>query len=59
MRCASPPDSVPDARQREIPQADIVQERRRSRISFRMRVAISDCCFVKVFGTSANHSLAP
>jgi hypothetical protein len=48
MRWLSPPDSVPELRaRREIFEADIEQEGRRSRISLRMRTAISFCLLVQ------------
>jgi hypothetical protein len=59
MRCDSPPERVPAARESvRYSRPTSFRKARRSRISFRMRVAISVCCFVKVFGTSLNHSLA-
>ena len=59
MRCDSPPDSVPDERDSvRYSRPTSFRNFRRSRISFRMRVAISVCCLVKVFGMSANQRLA-
>ena len=46
------------ARERQIVEADVVEEFRRSRISFRMRDAISLCFCVNVFGRSSNQTFA-
>ena len=59
MRWDSPPDSVPAARDSvRYSRPTSLRNCSRSRISFRMRVAISVCCLVKVFGSSANQALA-
>ena len=59
MRWLSPPDSVPEARA-SVRYSSPTSTRNfsRSRISFRMRTAISFCCLLRCGGSAANHSPA-
>ena len=59
MRWLSPPDSVPEARASvRYSSPTSTRNLSRSRISLRIRTAISFCLEVRRLGSSANHSPA-
>ena len=59
MRWLSPPESVPEARASvRYSRPTSTRKRSRSRISFRMRAAISVCCLLSSGGSASTHSPA-
>ena len=59
MRWLSPPDSVPEARDRvRYSRPTSLRKVSRSRISLRMRAAISFCFAVRCSGSVSNQALA-